>query len=86
MVRYAIKPMFPMYREPLLVTLEYDALNERRRRTFTDEWTACRFWITKDRAGKHPAVVNQSAKENEMTTKAKKTETKKAPVKKSAPK
>ena len=50
--------MFPMDRKPIKVVIEYDAKGERVTKEFKDAYTSRRFYVTKDREGKHPKIVS----------------------------
>jgi hypothetical protein len=39
------------------VYVEYDCRGERKRRLFTNAYKARQFYCTKDKCGKHPAVI-----------------------------
>lgn len=54
----------PIDEEPLLIAVEYDAYGQRVRKTFEDMYEARRFYVAKDKAGKHPRVVKAES-ENE---------------------
>ena len=50
--------MFPMDRQPIKVVIEYDAKGERVTREFKDACASRRFYVAKDREGKHPKIVS----------------------------
>jgi hypothetical protein len=45
-----------MKRPPQPVAIEYDKRGQRARKVFIDHFKAKRFYILKDRQGKHPTV------------------------------
>jgi hypothetical protein len=63
------------------IEVEYDCGDGRTSKPFTDLYEARRFYVAKDKAGKHPHIRSSSAKETTMATTTKKAATKKSATK-----
>lgn len=73
--------MHPIGTPQPLVTVEYDAANGRRTKTFDCPWKGKSFYVAKDRAGKNPSVMKGTQAMSTSTKSAKKSPTKKTPAK-----
>lgn len=50
--------VMPIFKpKPESIAVEYDSRGQRVQRVFNDHFEARRFYVAKDKAGKHPKVV-----------------------------